>query len=196
MRKTAPSTCVILDKALALFEQLFRLCGMMPKQRKPESLLMSRDVPLLYAMTGLPVIVPIQQQLTVTLPPQGADFIAGSGDACVEAAASGSFTYDHNYRNVVRTYRAFPTSQVNIQSFQNEIEVLKSKERPKKLTVMGSDGRAYSFLCKKEIKGDMRKNSRMMECNTVVNRLLREHPDSRSRQLALRTFSVLPMSEE
>jgi serine/threonine-protein kinase ATR len=88
-----------------------------------------------------------------------------------------------------------PTT-ITINGFGNEIEVLKSKEKPKKLSVLGNDGRIYAFLCKKEIKGDMRKNSRMMEFNTVVNRLLKESGDSRSRHLTLRTFSVLPMTEE
>jgi serine/threonine-protein kinase ATR len=97
---------------------------------------------------------------------------------------------------VSRSYRAFPSSQVSIVGWVNELDVLKSKEKPKKLTMLGSDGATYSFLCKREVKGDMRKNSRMMEFASVVNRLLREHADSRSRQLALRTFSVLPMSEE
>ncbi len=45
-----------------------------------------------------------------------------------------------------------------------------SKERPKKITAIGSDGNRYHFLCKMERKGDLRKDSRLMECCTVVNR--------------------------
>jgi len=186
----------VLDKALALFDQLFKLCGLLPKQRsRPDPvMLMQREMPQLWAMSNLPIIVPIQTQLTVTLPPQSAEFVpASSSDAYVESAA---FAYEPQSRHVSRSYRAFPSSQVSIVGWVNELEVLKSKEKPKKLTMLGSDGLSYSFLCKREIKGDMRKNSRMMEFSSVVNRLLREHGEARSRQLSLRTFSVLPMSEE
>ena len=74
--------------------------------------------------------------------------------------------------------------------------MLSSKERPRKLTLLGSDGASYIFLCKKEVKGDMRKNSRMMEFASVINRMLKKKPDSRLRQLRMRTFSVLPLTEE
>lgn len=85
---------------------------------------------------------------------------------------------------------------VTIEGFENEVQVLKSKERPKKLTIRGSDGKPYAFLCKKEARGDMRKNSRMMEVASVVNRLLQRDSDARRRKLQVRTFSVLPLSEE
>jgi len=191
-----PQAISVLDKALPLFDQLFKLCGLLPgkvRGRSDPTLLMQRDLPQMWSMINLPVIVPLQAQLTVTLPPPPPDPVASFGAACVESAA---FQYEPTTRHVSRNYRAFPSSQVNIVSWTNELEVLKSKEKPKKLTMMGTDGLQYSFLCKREVKGDMRKNSRMMEFSSVVNRLLREHADSRSRQLSLRTFSVLPMSEE
>ena len=40
--------------------------------------------------------------------------------------------------------------------------------------MIGNDGKYYIFLCKKEERGDMRKNSRMMEFSTVINRLLKK----------------------
>ena len=54
----------------------------------------------------------------------------------------------------------------------------------------------YVFLAKLEEKGDMRKNSRLMEFCTVVNRLLKHDNAARGRNLRLRTFSVLPLTEE
>merc|ERR1719272_2614473 len=41
----------------------------------------------------------------------------------------------------------------------------------------------------------MRKDSRLMEFNTMVNRLLQENGDSRQRALNLRTFAVHPLNE-
>jgi serine/threonine-protein kinase ATR len=60
--------------------------------------------------------------------------------------------------------------QVRIVRFETQVEVMVSKERPKKITAIGSDGNRYHFLCKMERKGDLRKDSRLMECCTVVNR--------------------------
>lgn len=44
--------------------------------------------------------------------------------------------------------------------------MLASLQRPKKVTVMGSDGRDYTFLAKP--KDDLRKDSRMMEIAQVI----------------------------
>lgn len=49
---------------------------------------------------------------------------------------------------------------------------MNSKEKPKRIRVQGSDGRDYYFLCKREQHGDLRKDARMMEFNTMINRLL------------------------
>jgi hypothetical protein len=50
------------------------------------------------------------------------------------------------------------------------IEIMSSKEKPKKLLIFASDGKKYNFLCKMERKGDLRKDARLMEINSVVNR--------------------------
>jgi len=47
-----------------------------------------------------------------------------------------------------------------------------------------------------EKDGDLRKDSRIMEFNSVVNRLLKESPEGRRRNLLLRTFSVVCLNEE
>lgn len=62
-----------------------------------------------------------------------------------------------------------------------------SKEKPKKVAMLGSDGLRYNFLCKIERKGDLRKDARMMEFNSMVNRLLIKDVEGRKRKLRLRT---------
>lgn len=74
--------------------------------------------------------------------------------------------------------------------------MFQSKERPVRIAVLASDGRKYYFLCKKEGEGDMRKNTRMMEFATVVNRLFGLNRDSRRRRLRLRTFAAIPLRED
>lgn len=198
VRKIVPaSTNAIIDKAMALFDQLIKISTYLPKAKRVDSLQTNATFRELSLMRDLAIIVPIQHQMTVTLPPLASDTSYGvSASMSMDTPINGSMSYDNHYQQVCKTHRAFPSHQVTIASFGNEIEVLKSKEKPKKLSVLGNDGRIYAFLCKKEIKGDMRKNSRMMEFNTVVNRLLKESGDSRTRHLSLRTFSVLPMTEE
>ena len=72
--------------------------------------------------------------------------------------------------------------------------MLSSLQKPKKLTVLGSDGTSQSFLCKP--KDDLRKDLRMMEFTTMLNRLLSRDPASRKRRLYLRTFAVVPLTED
>lgn len=135
-------------------------------------------------------IVPIQSSLSVSLPSQCSGWdgrLVSSGSAISSLprdSASG------------REFSAFPDTLPVITSIDEIIDVLPSKEKPKKLTFIGSDGREYPFLCKKEESGDMRKNSRMMEFITVVNRLLKQNSETRFRKLQLRTFAVIPTTEE
>lgn len=105
-----------------------------------------------------------------------------------------------------------------------QIKVMNSKARPKRLTAFvvpasnvamlkrykpktsktpqqGDIGEMH-FLVKEEARGDLRKDARVQELNTVINRLMASSCDSGrgghsvySRQLKLRTFAVTCLSE-
>jgi len=90
----------------------------------------------------------------------------------------------------------FSQKDVWISSFRREAEVMSSKERPKKIYVIGNDGKMYPFLCKAERRGDLRKDSKMMEFSGVINRLLHKDPEGRRRKLRLRTYRVVCLSED
>jgi phosphatidylinositol kinase/protein kinase (PI-3 family) len=45
---------------------------------------------------------------------------------------------------------------------------MKSKEKPKKITLIADNGERFNFLCKTEKKGDLRKDSRIQEINSMV----------------------------
>ncbi|GJD09762.1 Serine/threonine-protein kinase ATR [Galdieria sulphuraria] len=83
-----------------------------------------------------------------------------------------------------------------VYGVEDDIILMNSLMKPKRICLVGSDGNQYYFLCKKEDSGDMRKDSRLMEFASVINRLLRNNQRSRSRELILRTYAVLPLSEE
>jgi len=144
--------------------------------------------------------------LTISLPSSG---VADSGQFC-----------------------PFPDA-VTIKSIHEHVEMMNSLQRPRKIKIEGSDGKDYSFLCKPKVlpsatygdslkvailndqKDDLRKDARMMEFNTVVNKLLKKEADSRKRMLReyhyrvitffgyllflitdIRTYAVIPLNEE
>eukprot|EP01138_Halocafeteria_seosinensis_P014561 gb/GECG01014866.1/.p1 GENE.gb/GECG01014866.1/~~gb/GECG01014866.1/.p1 ORF type:complete len:3652 (+),score=422.49 gb/GECG01014866.1/:1-10956(+) len=89
------------------------------------------------------------------------------------------------------TYSAgFPV--VRIRAFSPSVAVIPSKQRPRKLTLAGSDGRMYTFL----LKGheDLRQDERAMQLFGLVNTLLANDAETSKRDLAIRRYSVTPLS--
>ena len=115
---------------------------------------------------------------------------------------------------------AFPTFVPRMRAFDDELKVMQSKAKPKKIRAfavpsrmaqcssLSSDANAIDedigelhFLVKKEAKGDLRKDSRVQDFNNVINRLFSGRgssgPNRRQRlRLQLRTFSVVCMAED
>ena len=94
----------------------------------------------------------------------------------------------------MKSFRAFSNHPVTITGFLDEAVVLSSLQRPRKLTVLGSDGLKYSVLAKP--KDDMRKDQRLTEFNNMVNRFLKRDAASSRRRLFIRTYAVVPLNEE
>ena len=153
-------------------DQLVKLCNFAPKTqsksgRPPRSFSLMQNFPDLARLMPTRVMIPVQKSLTATLPPAGTN------------------PTDH---------RPFPPSVATLFELQDSVSVLASLQRPKKLTMLGSDRSSYAFLCKP--KDDLRKDLRMMEFTTMLNRLLARDAESRKRRLYLRTFSVIPLTED
>jgi serine/threonine-protein kinase ATR len=91
-------------------------------------------------------------------------------------------------------YAPFSRTIPCIRQFEDKAIVLTSLQRPRKITIQGTDGQQYHFLCKP--KDDLRKDARLMEFNSIVNKLLMKDPESRRRQLRIRTYAVVPLNEE
>lgn len=90
----------------------------------------------------------------------------------------------------------FPSDMMFISAFHPTVEVASSKAKPKTITLTTTCGKEVKFLCKQETNGDLRKDARLMEFNTIVNRLLREDPEGRRRSLSVRTYAVVCLTEE
>jgi serine/threonine-protein kinase ATR len=155
----------LVDAARKLGEALIELCNAhVPPKSKHMSL--ARDCRRLLAARGEALILPLQSSLTPCLPP------ADQPPA---------------------THTPFGTLPC-FHKFRDDVEVLNSLQRPRKLTVTASDGREYIFLCKP--KDDLRRDARMMEFNTLVNKLMGEAAEARRRALCVRTYGVVPLNEE
>lgn len=83
---------------------------------------------------------------------------------------------------------------VTIAGIQDEIHIMTSLMKPKRIVFIGSDGRDYPFLAKP--KDDLRKDNRMMEAAGVINKLFKDDPDARQRDLYLRRFAVIAITED
>ncbi|KAJ9436636.1 Target of rapamycin, partial [Diplonema papillatum] len=84
---------------------------------------------------------------------------------------------------------------VCIKSFAPTLKVITSKQRPRKLTIIGSDGLAYKFL----LKGheDLRQDERVMQLFGLVNTLLRNDKAitrAARADLTITQYPVIPLS--
>ena len=85
--------------------------------------------------------------------------------------------FDHN---------PFPGDLVYMHGIEDTIDVMKSMVQPKKVTFRGTDGKLYSFLCKP--KDDLRRDCRLLDFNNLLNKLFMKDPESRKRNLHIRTY--------
>ena len=162
----------LINQFALVADQLVKLCNYAPKTqakngRPPRTFSLMKTFPDLAALMPTRVMIPVQKSLTATLPPAGTN------------------PTDH---------RPFPPGTATLFELGDAVSVLPSLQRPKKLTMLGSDREKYAFLCKP--KDDLRKDLRMMEFTTMLNRLLARDAESRKRRLYLRTFSVIPLTED
>ncbi|KAK9941754.1 hypothetical protein M0R45_007448 [Rubus argutus] len=89
------------------------------------------------------------------------------------------------------TYRA-ESPVVTIAAFARQLVVITSKQRPRKLTIHGSDGEDYAFL----LKGheDLRQDERVMQLFGLVNTLLENSRKTMEKDLSIERYSVIPLS--
>ena len=81
---------------------------------------------------------------------------------------------------------------VAIASFSPTIQVITSKQRPRKITIKGCDGKDYMFL----LKGheDLRQDERVMQLLGLVNTLLAADPETSTKSLEVPRYAVIPLA--
>ncbi|XP_021738520.1 serine/threonine-protein kinase SMG1-like [Chenopodium quinoa] len=81
---------------------------------------------------------------------------------------------------------------VTISSFSEQVAILPTKTKPKKLVMLGSDGGKYTYLLKG--REDLRLDARIMQLLQAVNSFLQSYSETRSRSVGIRYYSVTPIS--
>ena len=83
---------------------------------------------------------------------------------------------------------------VKIVSFLPTLDVMVSKCKPRRMRILGSDGKEYMFL----LKGteDLRQDERVMQLFGLVNASLLKDKETHRKQFSIRRFSVVPLSSE
>lgn len=82
---------------------------------------------------------------------------------------------------------------IRILSFDGTFSVINSKQRPRKLTLHGSDGVVYAFV----LKGheDIRQDERVMQLFGLCNTLLSHDSESYKRHLNIQGYPAIPLSQ-
>lgn len=82
---------------------------------------------------------------------------------------------------------------IRILKFDTTFTVISSKQRPRKLSLTGSDGNAYAFL----LKGheDIRQDERVMQLFGLCNTLLTSDSESYKRHLNIQRYPAIPLSQ-
>lgn len=149
-----------------LCEQLYKLCHFSPPDGA-KIISAKKSFSHLYRIMPLGVIMPTLNSLNIF--------------QSIDTHREGDFS-------------AMNESLVTITGIQDEIHIMTSLMKPKRIVFIGSDGRDYPFLAKP--KDDLRKDNRMMEAAGIINKLFKDDPDARQRDLYLRRFAVIAITED
>jgi PI-3-kinase-related kinase SMG-1 len=79
---------------------------------------------------------------------------------------------------------------ITIASFLEQVAILSTKTKPKKLVILGSDGQKYTYLFKG--RENLRLDSRIMQ--QATKGFLHSSPSTHSHSLGIRYYSLTPIS--
>ncbi|KAG9323421.1 hypothetical protein KVV02_002581 [Mortierella alpina] len=164
-----PKTFELIKEALDLSEHLISLC-MASVPDKVSKLSLEKNFNRIFRQLkrdGYNVAIPCQKTLWPALPASSA---------------------------TMASHKPFKSDLPKIDKLLDEIEVMSSLQRPRKVTIVGSDGQRYTYLCKP--KDDLRKDAKMTEFNCLVNYLLNKNREAHRRNLYIRSYAVVPLNEE
>lgn len=185
--------------------ELLALCDYQIDDDK-RTLNMRKDFPRLSPLGHCELIIPLQESLTANLPP------SSSSQSTHQPFPANLPMFHGETPNLESRYSVADNKW--LVEFFDEIDVMRSLARPRKISIRGTDGQTYTFLGKP--KDDLRKDARLMEFNSIINKLLKANSESRRRQLRespihstrcllkpfwcnfvdIRTYGVVTLNEE
>ncbi|KAI9757288.1 MAG: hypothetical protein M4579_003499 [Chaenotheca gracillima] len=82
---------------------------------------------------------------------------------------------------------------IRIIKFESNMMVINSKQRPRKISLKGSDGTTYTYV----LKGheDIRQDERVMQLFGLVNTLLANDSECFQRHLSIQSYPAIPLSQ-
>ncbi|KAJ5708031.1 hypothetical protein N7488_007832 [Penicillium malachiteum] len=149
-------------------EELLQLCNARVEDRVSKVNL-ARGLGFNHKVAPCRLVVPFQAMLIPSLPT----------------------SHDAEY---LKGFRAFPRDPTTIETVLDEAQILNSLQKPRKISIRGSDGKIYNALCKP--KDDLRKDQRLMEFNNMINRFLKRDVEASKRRMYIKTYAVTPLNEE
>ncbi|KAJ5778568.1 hypothetical protein N7520_001814 [Penicillium odoratum] len=149
-------------------EELLQLC-LAPVEDRTSKVQLARSLGFNHKVAPCRLVVPFQAMLIPSLPA----------------------THDAEY---LKGFRAFPRDPTTIEAVLDEALILNSLQKPRKISIRGSDGKIYNALCKP--KDDLRKDQRLMEFNNMINRFLKRDVEASKRRMYIKTYAVTPLNEE
>ncbi|KAF7586889.1 serine/threonine-protein kinase M1 [Aspergillus hancockii] len=158
----------MINQGQKFSEEMLRLC-VVRIEDKVSRINLARALGFNHKVAPCRLVVPFQAMLTPTLPA----------------------SHDSEY---LKGFRAFPRDPTTIEAVLGDAQVLNSLQKPRKISIRGSDGKIYNILCKP--KDDLRKDQRLMEFNNMINRFLKRDVESSKRRMYIKTYAVTPLNEE
>ncbi|GIK07921.1 serine/threonine-protein kinase M1 [Aspergillus viridinutans] len=158
----------MINQGQKFSEEMLKLCTARIEE-KASKIHLARHLGFNHKVAPCRLVVPFQAMLTPSLP------------------ASHETEY-------LKGFRAFPRDPTTIDAVLDDAQVLNSLQKPRKISIRGSDGKIYNVLCKP--KDDLRKDQRLMEFNNTINRFLKRDVESSKRRMYIKTYAVTPLNEE
>ncbi|KAL4902881.1 hypothetical protein BDW74DRAFT_169409 [Aspergillus multicolor] len=159
---------VMINQGQRFSDELLRLC-VAKIESKTSRINLARHLNFNHRIAPCQLVVPFQAMLAPILPA----------------------SHDLDY---LKGFRAFPRDSTTIEAILDDALILNSLQKPRRIGILGSDGKIYNILCKP--KDDLRKDQRLMEFNNMINRFLKKDVESSKRRMYIKTYAVTPLNEE
>lgn len=157
-----------ITAARSLFEDFINIISyQVPKNSRAKRLSLNNDLQITSLNSpNTCLVIPVRSNLEIRLPSSG---------------------------QVLKQFVAFSkSSSITFDGFDDNIVVFHSLQKPKQVTIRGSDMKVYRLMVKND---DTSKDAKVVEFTTTINRLLKASNEARRRNLVIANYSVIPLAD-